>query len=122
MFIILMLLVVVPLVLQLFAINVYAMRLAQALRRSAHALPCTTSIVISALGPQPQAVAALLDRTTRLDPDEIDSMIAAAGGQLPLPMSRAAAYRLVQALRQLGAVVAMQDEPDAIGGASRLKR
>src|SRR3712207_3962842 len=96
-------LTVVPLVLQLMAISVYSERMARALRRAADQPPFTTAVVIAELGPQPKAVARLLDRATRLDVDEVDSVIEMHGGRLPLLMSSPAAQRLVQQLRQLGA-------------------
>lgn len=98
-----LLLVLVPTVLQLMAISVYTERLARAIRRSADKPPFTTTVVLVDLGPQPRAVARLLDRATRLDEDEIDRVIAQRGGPLPLPMSRPLALRLIHELREIGA-------------------
>jgi|GEM_PF-4371681 hypothetical protein len=99
------LLVLIPMVLQLMAVSVYWNRLARSLRRAADKPPFTTVVSLAALGPSPRAVARLLDRATRLDADEIDTLIEAQGGDLPLPMSRPAAQRLAYELKQLGAVV-----------------
>lgn len=96
-------LTVVPLVLQLMAISVYSERMARAIRRAADQPPYTTAVVIAALGPEPKAVARLLDRATRLDVDEVDGVIDTRGGRLPLLMSLPTAQRLVRDLRQLGA-------------------
>lgn len=98
-------LVLVPTVLQLMAISVYTERLSRSLRRASDRPPFTTEVEILSVGSEPRAVARLLDRATRLDDDEVDAVIAREGGQLPLPMSRPAALRLAQELRQLGAVV-----------------
>jgi hypothetical protein len=98
-----LMLVLIPFILQLMAISVYTERLGRAVRRSADRPPFTSAVVISELGPEPRAVARLLDRATRLDPAEVDQLIDSQGGQLPLLMSHPAAQRLVQELRQLGA-------------------
>lgn len=100
---VILMLVLIPFILQLMAISVYSDRLGRAVRRSADQPPFTSAVVIAQLGPEPRAVARLLDRATRLDPGEVDSLIDARGGRLPLLMSRSAAQRLVQELRQLGA-------------------
>lgn len=101
--IVILMLVLIPFILQLMAISVYSDRLGRAIRRSADRPPFTAAVVLSQLGPEPRAVARLLDRATRLDPAEVDSLIEARGGRLPLLMSRTAAQRLVQELAQLGA-------------------
>jgi hypothetical protein len=101
--VLIMLLVLVPTVLQLMAISVYTERLGRSIRRSADKPPFTTIVEIVDVGPEPRAVARLLDRATRLDQDEVDHVIAQRGGRLPLPMSRSTALRLVAELRQLGA-------------------
>ncbi len=102
--VLILLLALVPTLLQLFAINLYCQRMAKVVRRAADKPPYTTAVEIAELGPEPQAVARLLDRATRLDPDEIDGLIDARGGRLPLPMSRPAAMSLLRDLRNLGAV------------------
>lgn len=102
-FVLILALVLAPTILQLMAISVYTERLARSIRRSGDQPPFTTAVTIRELGTQPQAVARLLDRATRLDADEVDNMIDAHGGTLPLLMSWPAATRLVQQLRQLGA-------------------
>ncbi len=96
-------LTVLPLVLQLMAISVFSERMARALRRAADQPPFTTAVLIAELGPEPKAVARLLDRATRLDLDEVDAVIDMRGGRLPLRMSPPAAQRLVRELRTLGA-------------------
>jgi len=101
-------LAVVPLVLQLMAISVYSERMARAIRRAADQPPYTTAVVIAELGPEPKAVARLLDRTTRLDIDEVDRLIDMRGGRLPLLMSLPSAQRLVRELRTLGATAEAQ--------------
>lgn len=101
--VVILLLVLIPFILQLMAISVYTDRLSRAIRRSGDRPPFTSAVVITQLGPEPRAVARLLDRATRLDPGEVDSLIDAHGGRLPLLMSRPAAQRLVQELTQLGA-------------------
>lgn len=103
--VLIVLLVVVPAVLQMMAISVYTDRLARAIRRSADKPPFTTLVEIREVGPQPRAVARLLDRATRLDTDEIDALIGRRAGALPLPMSRPVALRLATELQQLGASV-----------------
>lgn len=101
--IVILLLVLIPFILQLMAISVYTDRLARAVRRSADRPPFTSAVVITELGPEPRKIARLLDRATRLDPGEVDSLIEASGGRLPLLMSRSAAQRLVHELTRLGA-------------------
>lgn len=96
-------LALIPVVLQLMALNVFMQRMGRALRRAGDQPPFTTSVEISELGPEPRAIMRLLDRATRLDTAEIDALIDARGGMVPLPMSPGAAQRLVRELRQLGA-------------------
>lgn len=106
--VLILLLVLVPMILQLMAISVYSERMARAIRRAADRPPYTTAVTIATLGPQPQAVARLLDRATRLDTSEVDALIDAGGGRIPLLMSRPAALRLVHELQQLGAGSAVE--------------
>ncbi len=113
------LLVLVPTVVQLMAISVYTERLARAIRRTADQPPFTTTITIVELGFKPRSIARLLDRATRLDGDEIDALLANGGGQLPLPMSQTAGLRLVQELRQLGAIVEVRNLPAPLEATAR---
>jgi hypothetical protein len=101
--VLILLIAVVPIVLQVMALNIFVQRMGRALRKAGDRPPFTTEVKISALGPHSRAITKLLDRATRLDADEIDAVIAARGGTLPLPMSHRAAHQLVRELRQLGA-------------------
>lgn len=100
---IIIILSLIPVVIQLWALNLYMDRMGRALRRADDRPPFTTAVQILDLGPEPRAVARLLDRATRLDLHEVDQVIDRRGGRLPLPMSRPAALRLVRDLQQLGA-------------------
>ncbi len=92
-----------PVVLQIMAINIFWQRMVAALQRADDQPPFDTCVAINDLGPEHRAVVRLLERRTRLDLAEIDAVASRGGGRLPLPMSRPAAWRLVHALRQLGA-------------------
>lgn len=98
-----MILAVAPIVLQIMAINIFWQRMTRALERADDQPPFDTCVVINDLGLQRRAVVRLLERRTRLDLAEIDAIAGRGGGRLPLPMSYAAAWRLVHALQQLGA-------------------
>jgi len=98
-----LLLSIAPVVLQIMALNIFWQRMAAALRRADDHPPFDTCLTINDLGSDRRAVVRLLERRTRLDLNEIDALAARGRGRLPLPMSRAAAWRLMQALRQAGA-------------------
>jgi hypothetical protein len=104
-----MLLVLVPMVVQLFAITFYWHRMAAMLQRAADRPPFNTALTIASVGPEPKLVTRLLERMTRLDTAEIDRLVRAQGGRLPLPMSRPAALRLAQELRRAGADVQLAE-------------
>lgn len=103
--VLILLLALVPLFLQIFALNIFWQRYTKSLGRSADRPPFTTVVTIHAVGADLHATTRLLERRTRLDTTEIDALVARGGGRLPLPMSRPAANRLAQELRQLGASV-----------------
>lgn len=102
---IIVVLALIPAILQLMAISVFAERMGRRLHNSADPPPYTTAVTMRRIGPAPQRVARVLDRATRLDTDEIDGVIEAGGGRLPLLMSARRARQLVMELRQLGADV-----------------
>ncbi|MBA3947210.1 MAG: hypothetical protein H0X37_21950 [Herpetosiphonaceae bacterium] len=103
------LIVLLLVLLQLFAINTLWQRVGAMLHRAADRPPFTTTVTIQTLGPQPQAVSQLLDRATRLDLTEVDELIEAGGGRVPVLMSRPAAERLAQQLRRVGSVAALTE-------------
>lgn len=111
--ILILLLVFVPVVVQLFAITFYWHRMAAMLQRAADKPPFNTLLTIQAIGPEPAVVTRLLERMTRLDTAEIDRLVRARGGRLPLPMSRPAALRLTHELRRVGAEVQLADREPA---------
>lgn len=96
-------LAVAPVVLQIMALNIFWQRMTAALQRADDHPPFDTCLTINNIGPDRRAVVRLLERRTRLDLWEIDGLAARGRGRLPLPMSRAAAWRLMHALRQAGA-------------------
>ena len=102
---IIVVLALIPAILQLMAISMFTERMGRSLHNSADPPPYTTAVTIRHIGPTPQRVARVLDRVTRLDVDEIDGVIEAGGGRLPLLMSARRARQLVTELRQLGADV-----------------
>jgi hypothetical protein len=97
-----------PMVLQIMAINIFWQRMTAALQRADDHPPFDTCIIINDIGPDRRGVVRLLERRTRLDLSEIDALAARGHGRLPLPMSRAAAWRLMHALRQLDAHVELE--------------
>ena len=103
--IVILLVTLVPLIIQCFAITTSWHRMVGLLQHAADRPPFNTVVTIEAIGPEPVAVTRLLERMTRLDTAEIDGLVRARGGRLPLPMSRPAALRLAHELRQLGAEV-----------------
>jgi hypothetical protein len=107
--ILILLLVLVPVVVQFFALTFYWHRMAAMLQRSADRPPFNTLLTIEAIGTEQAAVTRLLERLTRLDTAEIDRLVRAGGGRLPLPMSRPAALRLLQELRRVGAEASIAD-------------
>lgn len=92
-----------PMVLQIMAINIFWQRMVAALARADDHPPFDTYVTLTKIGANTRAVVRLLERRTRLDLSEIDALAARGSGQLALPMSRAAAWRLMQALREAGA-------------------
>lgn len=94
---------IAPVVLQIMAINIFWQRFTAALVRADDRPPFDTCLLINDIGPDRRTVVRLLEQRTRLDLGEIDGLAAQGRGRLPLPMSRAAAWRLMQALRQAGA-------------------
>ena len=112
--ILILLLMLVPLILQLFVFTTYWHRVAGILHRAADKPPFNTWLTIEAIGEEPRAVTRLLERRTRLDMIEIDTIVMAGGGRLPLPMSRPAALRLAQELRQLGAEASITEREIAV--------
>jgi hypothetical protein len=103
MMIVLLLIALVPLVVQCFAITTSWHRMVALLQCAADKPPFNTLVTIETIGPDAAAVTRLLERRTRLDIAEIDRLVRSRGGRLPLPMSRPAALRLVHELRHLGA-------------------
>lgn len=109
-----LLLVLVPVVVQLFALTFYWHRMAAMLQRAADKPPFNTTLTIETIGPEPTAATRVLERLTRLDTAEIDRVVRRGGGRLPLPMSRPAALRLAQELRRVGAEASLADREVAV--------
>src|SRR3712207_3330247 len=80
--ILIFLLMLVPLILQLFVITTYWHRVAGMLHRAADRPPFNTWLTLESIGPEPGAVTRLLERKTRLDIVEIDNVVLAGGGRL----------------------------------------
>jgi hypothetical protein len=97
-----------PALLHIFAIKIFWRRVTTALHHAGHVSPFNTVVCVAHVGPEAQAVTRLLDRSTRLDLEEIDALVETGQGRLPLPMSRSAAQQLVQELQRLGAVAAVE--------------
>ena len=104
-----MLPVLALMVLQVFAITFFWHRMVALLQRAADRPPFNTMLTIESIGPETRLVTRLLERKTRLDTAEIDRLVRAQGGRLPLPMSRSAALHLAQELRGLGADVQLAE-------------
>lgn len=107
--ILIFLLVLIPVVVQFFVLTFYWHRMAAMLQRAADKPPFNTTVMIETIGPERAAVTRVLERLTRLDTAEIDRVVRAGGGRLPLPMSRPAALRLAQELRRVGAETSLAD-------------
>ena len=97
-----------PALLHIFVIKIFWRRVTTALHHARVVSPLNTVVRVAYFGPDAQAVTRLLDRSTRLDPEEIDALVETGQGRLPLPMSRPAALQLVQELQRLGAVAAVE--------------